>query len=119
MPSTTPPVTLSFDSSSVPKSDYDSDGIAKAFAEAGAPAPFVAWHPGIGMVDCRSTTAFHNACDQIADGKDAISEGAFDLSRFGSMKDWLSVVELARDGRAYYFSGFRACARAGKRAEVQ
>ncbi|MDU9003315.1 hypothetical protein [Sedimentitalea todarodis] len=106
MPSTTPPAPRSLGKPLQSVPCYDGDGIADAFAAAGAPPPFVMWRPHAEMVECRSTTAFHMACDRLTGGQDAISEDQLDLSCFGAMKDWLAIVELAEDGHAYRYAHF-------------
>lgn len=106
MPSTTPPVPRSLDSSSESAPLYDSDGITEAFIKAGAPPPYVMWRPLAGILECRSTTAFQIVCDRLTAGQDAIPETNLDLSYFGSMKDWLAIVKLTEDGCAYRYRHF-------------
>lgn len=104
MPLPTPPATRSQDGHSDSVPSYVDDGIADAFVEAGSPPPFVMWRPHPGMVECGSTTAFHNACDRLTAGKNAIAEDDLDLTFFGSMRDWLSIAEVTEDGSAYRFT---------------
>ncbi len=85
---------------------YDSDGIARAFAESGAPPPLVTWQPSAKIAECQSTTAFHAACDQLTGGQSAISEENLDLWHFGAMKDWLALVKLAGKDGTYRYTHF-------------
>ncbi|MEY8827602.1 hypothetical protein AB9K34_04160 [Sedimentitalea sp. XS_ASV28] len=85
---------------------YDSNDIAEAFARAGAPAPHVIWQPHAGIVLCRSTTTFHLACDQIAQNSGSIAMEDLDLAYFGSMKDWLAVLEPIADDRGFRYTHF-------------
>lgn len=93
-------------SSSKSTTPYDRARIAEAFALAGSPPPFVLWCPHAAMVECRSTIAFQDACDRLSGGRDVITEDELDLSSFGGMSDWLTVLRPSGRERPYRYTHF-------------
>lgn len=84
----------------------DKPTIEQAFDAAGSPPPIVSWESETHRAKYKTFQQFEDICNTLSGGEAAIPEDALDLSRFGSMQDWLVLSKPVKDGDKFQYAYF-------------